>query len=956
MTALDRERWRQLRALLADLEELPPVDREARLATLPPELAAEARALLAAAADGRASREIAAAVGAGAAAVLAGLGSQRAGAEPPAGGATPARYAAPADSPTASHGQQIGAWRLVRPLGSGGMGQVWEVEHADPELRQRAALKLLKRGLDSEQILARFRRERQILARLRHPAIAHLYDGGMAPDGRPFFVMELVPDGEPITTGAARRGLSLDERLRAFLIVCDAVEVAHRSLVVHRDLKPTNVLLTPTGEVKLLDFGIAKLLSEAADDDGVTLESERVMTPGYAAPEQVLGEPVTTATDVYALGVVLYELLTGRRPYRRGLASAAKLVEVVTRETVERPSTAVLEPGDDPAAEEPIPTVERQQRARRLRGDLDWIVLKALAREPERRYAGAAALAADIRRHMTDLPVEARPDSLHYRLGRFVRRHRVGVAAAALVALSLVGGLGAAFWQARRATAAGRQALAEAARARREAKRAEKIADFLKGMILEANPTARGTAEPLTLLEVVRQGATRVEDQLGGEPGLQAQMMIFFGDLALTLEDIEGAARLVERAHAVATGTPGVDAITVADSEGSLGQLRFHQRRLPEAERAFRSSLTRLDRVLAANPTNQRALELRATVASLFGQTLWLQDRIPEAIEQVQRALAIHTWLRSEESPDVAIDVTNLGRMQTSAGRLTDAERSYRRSLALHRKLFGPGDARIHYVASGLGDIVFQLGPLDEAYRLYEEALAAAQKGFGPTHSTVGLDLLDLARVRSEQGRYAEAQARIAESIRVAEASSSRDLMARIRTAEGEMLVRQGRPDEAAARYRQARGLLAARGREGSTQDLMLQVELERLRATGGQPAAAAAALAELVGKVRAQAPSAAEVVTAMQAQGEALAAAGRGEGAVAALREAAALGERALGPGRRETARADLALGLVLVKTEATVEEGRRRLTSALARLEALGRGTLPEVARGRAASSGGD
>jgi tetratricopeptide (TPR) repeat protein len=513
-----------------------------------------------------------------------------------------------------------------------------------------------------------------------------------------------------------------------------------------------------------------------------------------------------------------------------------------------------------------------------------------------------------------------------------------------------VGGLGVAFWQARRATAAGRQALAEATRARREAERAEKISGFLKNMILEANPTARSGPEPLTLLEVVRQGAARVEEQLGGEPGLQAQMMIFFGDLALTLEDLDGAARLVERAHAIATGSPGVDTLTVADSEGSLGQLRFYQRRLPEAERAFRGSLARLDRVLAANPTNQRALELRATVSSLFGQTLWMEDRIPEGLEQVERALQIHSQVRGADSPDVAIDVTNLAAMQNSAGRLADAERSYRRSLALHRKLFGPGDARIHYVASGLGDVVFQLGPLEDAYRFYEEALAAARKGFGPDHSTVGNDLLSLGEVRLAQGRYAEAAARFAEATRVAEASGSRDLRARIFTAEGEMLARQGSSAEAAARYRQARELLAARGRQGSTQDLLLQVELERTRAAAGEAETAAKALESLVGKVRAQAPSAGEVVTAMRARGEALAAAGRLGEAVATLREAVALGERALGPARVETARADLLLGLALVRSEATRREGRDRIGSALRRIDALGRGSLPEAAAARA------
>jgi serine/threonine protein kinase len=322
--------------------------------------------------------------------------------------------------PKTEAGMRLGPWRLLEPIGEGGMGEVWKAERADDSFDQFVAVKILRQGVVSAGMHRRFLVERQILARLHHPAIARLLDGGVAPDGRPYFVMELV-QGLPLHEHARSKKLGIDDRLRLFTTGCEAVEAAHRQLVVHRDLKPSNILVSEAGEVKLLDFGIAKVLEPDlfTEAEGATRLDGRALTPEYAAPEQILGEPVTTATDVYGLGLVLYELLVGKRPFRRD-GSLGEMVEALDSEEPDRPSTVVVH-GE---SSEVVAPTERKRWARRLRGDLDTIVLRALAREPERRYPSVAALRDDVRRFLAGRPIRARIDGMLYRSFKFVARHR----------------------------------------------------------------------------------------------------------------------------------------------------------------------------------------------------------------------------------------------------------------------------------------------------------------------------------------------------------------------------------------------------------------------------------------------------------------------------------------------------------------------------------------------------
>jgi non-specific serine/threonine protein kinase/serine/threonine-protein kinase len=345
-------------------------------------------------------------------------------------------------------GRRVGAYAIVRELGRGGMGAVYLAQRAYGAFEKQVAIKVLKRGTDTDEVLRRFQSEREILARLNHPNIARLLDAGTTDDGLPYFLMDYI-DGKPITRYADEHRLSLTERLNLFRVVCSAVSYAHQNLIIHRDLKPSNVLVTKEGEVKLLDFGIAKLVQQVeSEHPNVTITMLRVMTPEYASPEQVKGGPVTTVSDVYSLGVFLYELLTGERPYKFERRTPDAITKAICEQEPERPSTALKARDSKAEIRDSSDSRFAIHDSRSLRGDLDNIVLKALRKEPERRYRSVDQFSSDIRRHLDGLPVQARKDTAAYRASKFVRRHKLGVVAAGLVALALVGGSITTAWQA----------------------------------------------------------------------------------------------------------------------------------------------------------------------------------------------------------------------------------------------------------------------------------------------------------------------------------------------------------------------------------------------------------------------------------------------------------------------------------------------------------------------------
>jgi len=537
----------------------------------------------------------------------------------------------PGEAPPLAPPERLGAWRIGERLGAGGMGEVWAAERVEGGFTQRAAVKLVRSGVSSLEIVARFRRERQVLARLQHPAIARLLDGGVAPDGRPWFAMERV-DGEPITVYARGRELTLAARLRLVIEVARAVDAAHRSLVVHRDLKPSNILVTGAGEPKLLDFGLAKLL-EPETDPQLTRSDVRALTPAYAAPEQIYGEPVTVATDVYALGVLLYELVTGELPHARRSPTTEGLADEISRETIERPSSRVRRTSGLTAADGTggaatvVAGLSRARLAHRLKGDLDTIALTALKREPERRYSTVAAFAADLERFLAGRPVAARPDTLGYRTRKFVSRHRVAVAAALLVSLSLAVGAGAALWQAR-AT-------------RIESERTARVRDFLASIFGSLDPDL-GPGRDASAATLLADGAARVEAELASEPRIAAELYAALGRAWLALDRYDEAERLAQRSLELARASAGDDSILAATSQALAGEIATAREDLPAGERELRAALARLaGGANGAGAAGGRQRLAAARAAAALGRNLNAQRRHAEALALSEEAYTV---------------------------------------------------------------------------------------------------------------------------------------------------------------------------------------------------------------------------------------------------------------------------------------------------------------------------
>src|SRR5947207_8809523 len=413
---------------------------------------------------------------------------------------------------TLQAGELIGSYRIVRELGRGGMGAVYLAERADEQYKKRVAIKLIKRGMDTDAVLRHFRNERQILAGFDHPNIARLFDGGTTDDGLPYFVMEYVA-GLPINEYCAAHKISLVERLKLFREVCAAVSYAHRHTVIHRDIKMSNILVTNDGTPKLLDFGIAKILQPSGGPEALmTMTGVRPMTPEYASPEQVRGEPVTTASDVYSLGIALYELLVGRSPYHFTSRSPLDIAREITDTEPPRPSTAVVR------GEEAKLNATGIRNSKALKGDLDNIVLMALRKEPERRYQSVEQFSEDIGRHLTARPVLARKDTTGYRAGKFVRRNKIATAAASLVFLSLLSGIVATTWEAQ-------QAKAEKARAER---RFNDVRQLAHSVLFDYHDAIKNLPGATRVRERLVKDALNYLDSLAGEatgdPALQREL------------------------------------------------------------------------------------------------------------------------------------------------------------------------------------------------------------------------------------------------------------------------------------------------------------------------------------------------------------------------------------------------------------------------------------------------
>ncbi len=627
--------------------------------------------------------------------------------------------------------QQLGPYRLVREIGRGGMGTVWLAERTDGVFEQQAAVKMMQAGFTSHDHRQRFSAERRILARLHHPNIARILDGGVADDGRLYLVMEFV-DGLPITDYCRKHRLDVEARLALFRTVCDAVAYAHQNLVVHRDLKPSNIMVTNGGTVKLLDFGIAKLL----DADGMephpaappTQTGMTLMTPEYASPEQVTGGDITTTTDVYALGVVLFELLTGERPYTFHARTPSVIEQVICHATPTRPSTAARTAGA--GAGSPLPPDRLEKR---LRGDLDTIVLKALRKEPEHRYPAAAQLADDLGRHAAGLPVTAQPVTSGYRLRKFAGRHRVAVAAAAVVVIALVAGLAVSLVQTRIAN--------------QERRKADAVNAFLQEMLASPDPYADGPE--VRVVDVLERAGQALDYRFRAQPELEAALRRALGTSYLELGMFAEAEAHLSRALALLASTTAADDVT--DTQAELGSLRKRTGDYEAADSLFTLALEAdRDRYGAAHPRVAKRL-------GELGALRWEQGDYEAAEPLMREALRLTEAHAGPDSLDVAVAVGHLATLLADQGHNDEAEALYRRTLNILRRTHGDNHPEVPLALSHIGIIRHDLEDFDTARDLHTEALALYRRLRGETHPDVAYAMGNLAAVEIDLQNYARA-------------------------------------------------------------------------------------------------------------------------------------------------------------------------------------------------------
>ncbi len=707
-------------------------------------------------------------------------------------------------------GTRIGPYRLLRRIGEGGMGAVYLAERADEQYRQQVALKIVRPGYPSGDLIRRFRMERQILARLSHPHIARLLDGGMTEDGRPYLVMQYI-EGQAITTYCDAHRLTIEERLRLFRTVCDAVQFAHRSLVVHRDLKPSNILVTEDGTVKLLDFGIAKLLDAEAMAVSVaeTRPDLRVMTPAYAAPEQVRGETVTTATDVYALGILLYELLTGRRPYHVSERSRADIERVICEDTPTRPSVALTTVGTVSEDENAAPvTPERVAAARRiplsrlrrhLRGELDNIVMMALRKEPARRYGSAEQLGEDIARHLDGRPVLAQKDTVGYRMGKFVRRHRIGVAMTAVLVVLL---LGFVVFTAQQAGKLAR----ERDKAQLERDKAEQVVQIMADLFQGSDPNQAQDGS-ITAREILDQGAEKVRRELEDQPEVKAQMLGVIGqvyrnlglydqarpaleealalyrqradhtlayatvlkelaNLYYRLENMDAAAPLLREALDLTIALQGDDDPEVASILNSLALVLEGQNRLEEARATLQRVVALRRHLLQGTPDENLAANLN-NLASM------LQDHgdLTAADSLYREALAMLTALYGDSHPYLAFTSNSIASLHQEQGDFARAEQDFRRALEIGGAFFPEDHPFMTVVHHNLGKLFQEKKDYPAARAAYERALALRRRTLPPDHPDLGDTLLSLGIVLTAMEQDLDAEPYLHEALQIRQAA-----------------------------------------------------------------------------------------------------------------------------------------------------------------------------------------
>jgi non-specific serine/threonine protein kinase/serine/threonine-protein kinase len=769
------------------------------------------------------------------------------------GGGEPPSESIPSD-------MRVGPWQITRHIGRGGMGVVYEAARAEGDFSQRAAIKVLRHEAIAE--LGRFHAERRILARLEHPGIARLYDGGIATDGRPYMAMELIA-GEPITDYCARTHATLQKRMGLFAQVCEAVAYAHRNLVVHRDLKPANILVTAEGRVKLLDFGVAKLIAS----DELTKTGGAPLTPSSAAPEQLLGGAVTTATDVYALGLLLFELLTGTRPWSPAGAPIAHAMRVVLERPAPAPSaTAATLP--DP----PLPP-------RLLRGDFDAIVAKALRKEPAHRYETVDALKLDVERAVNGEVVAARAGARLYEFGRLLRHYRWGAIAVGAVVLSLAVGLGAAAWQARRAQL-------ERDIARRDAAREEAVRYQLTRLFRSAIAGRSGGGTP-TAKEMIDASAQRVLREYRDEPRLAGEIVITLADLYGNLEDMSGGATLLE--GFLQEADPTLDPVAVADAQQKFANIELARGHLEHAGQL----LTQAEHFWASVPT--RYADERLEGLGIRARERRTAGDINGAIATMKSAITQRIALSGRVHRETAVLYNSFGIILTTARRLREALDAYRETLEIYRALGLGEELDAQVVAGNMGILEMRTGNFREAETTLESAIRH-QRDLAGNSAAVAAALGNYGKLFTVTDRAPQALPILQEATALGAqyAGSSSPVTVQNRLFLGQAQLATG--DRAAARVTLAADHDAALAQYGIGNQWTLRTELALAQLTmqEGHAADAQAQLAAIIPALRDKGlQTLGDLAQALRSLGEVLVAQGRAKEAIPALQEAVSLGER---------------------------------------------------------------
>lgn len=673
-------------------------------------------------------------------------------------------------------GQTLGRYRILKLLGEGGMGTVYLASRDD--LKSRVAIKVLRDAWLSPARRERFASEQRTLAQLNHPAIARLYDADALPDGTPWFVMEFV-EGLPLTEYCEKSRCSIKRRLELFRAVCEAVQYAHAHAVIHRDLKPSNILVKEDGSIRLLDFGIAKHLEDLDQPDRDTMTALRLMTPAYAAPEQFRGERVGIHTDVYALGVILYQLLSGRLPFDLKGQSAFEAAKIISRHQPARPSAVAKRV-------EEIETVSYTESASPSAwADLDVLCLTAMHEDPFRRYSSVEALIRDVDHFLHAEPLEARPDSLHYRLDKFVRRHRAGVAgtaAAFVVTIGLV-----VFFTVRLALARN-EALAEAARAQR-------IQRFTMNLFQGGDETA-GPAEDLRVSSLIDRGVMEAQS-LSSEPATQAELYLTLGRIYQRLGNLEEADKLLNSALSLRQPRFGEDSAEVGECYTAMGLLRADQARFDEAEEFTRKGLEMSQR---HRSSSHPAI---AEATSALGQVLENRGKYEEAAKVLQQAMKLHSR-KGEATPELSAAISELANTNFYAGHYDVSSSLNREALEMDRKLYGNKHPQVANDLINLGAIEQELGHYPEAEKFHREALAIIETFYGKEHPETASAYTMVARALVPQSKNTEAAQMLERALAINEkvygkvhprvASTLNEL--------GKIAVQEKRLDEAEADFR----------------------------------------------------------------------------------------------------------------------------------------------------------